>query len=271
MKNKILLVVMCLGYALYAQVNNRVDIMGQIIVEGNDLEDITIYNKTLKRGTLSDADGNFVIKARVNDTLEVRALQYQDFDVIVNETSVQSRRLRIFLIEEITQLDEIILKDKELSGQLNSDVLKIKTFTPKLDALYYSVKSKETSMESPSAFSRSDIEIARLTSQNKPLVNGLNIVNIVDQLLLPLFRSEARDKKTNGIPEVPMESIKYYFGTEFLHDNFDIPKDRVAEFVRYVQDENFDYALLNYGKELEFLELLNQRSKAFLESTKSTD
>ena len=95
--------------------------------------------------------------------------------------------------------------------------------------------------------------------------NGLNIVNVVDQLLLPLFRSEVQDKKEIGIPEVPIESIKYYFGSEFLIDNFNIPEHRVEEFIRYVESDNFDFNLLNYGKEMEFLELIYHKSFQFLE------
>jgi hypothetical protein len=87
---------------------------------------------------------------------------------------------------------------------------------------------------------------------------------VVDQLLLPLFRSEVKDKKKVGVPDVPVGSIKYYFGSEFLVDNFNIPAHRVEEFIRYVESGDFDFSLLNYGKELEFLELLHKKSLDFL-------
>ena len=109
-------------------------------------------------------------------------------------------------------------------------------------------------------------------TENTPvetLVNGLNIINIVDQLLIPLFRFEVKDKKAVGVPEVPAKSIKYYLGSKFLADNFNIPEHRVEEFIRYVEEqEGFDFDLLNYGNELEFLELLNTKSKAFLKAKK---
>ena len=103
------------------------------------------------------------------------------------------------------------------------------------------------------------------------MVNGLNVVNVVDQLLIPLFRSEVNDKKAAGIPEVPAKSIKYYLGSNFLVDNFDIPEHRVEEFIRYVEDEKFDFDLLNYGHEMEFLELLSAKSEAFLKGKSNTD
>jgi hypothetical protein len=93
-------------------------------------------------------------------------------------------------------------------------------------------------------------------------------VNLVDQLLIPLFRSEVKDKKAAGIPEVPAEFIKYYLGSNFLVENFNIPAHRVEEFIRYVEDDTFDFDLLNYGHEIEFLELINKKSKMFLDDKK---
>jgi uncharacterized protein (UPF0248 family) len=84
--------------------------------------------------------------------------------------------------------------------------------------------------------------------------------------LIPLFRSEVRDKKAAGVPEVPVKSIKYYLGSTFLVENFNIPEHRVEEFIRYVEDEAFDFDLLNYGHEIEFLDLLSKKSKTFLNS-----
>lgn len=269
MKKLVLFVTLLVAYSATSQINERIEITGQIVVEGNDLEDITIYNITSNLGTLSNAQGKFVINVKANDTIQVRALQYQDFDVVINQPIVDSGRLSIFLIQEINKLDEIVIKDQKLSGRLTTDLKSVPTFTPKMNAIYFGVKQERQLNESPADFTRNDIQITSVTSQNKTLVNGLNIVNVVDQLLLPLFRAEVKDKKKVGVPEVPVEAIKYYFGSEFLYNNFNIPKHRVEEFIRYTERGDFDFSLLNYGRELEFLELLNQKSISFLKNEKS--
>ena len=84
------------------------------------------------------------------------------------------------------------------------------------------------------------------------------------KLLIPLFRSEVANKKEKGIPDVPATSIKYFFGSQFLTDNFNIPTHRVEEFIRFVEAEDFDFSLLNYGKEMQLLEVINTKSKEFL-------
>lgn len=271
MKKVILLVVVFgLNSLLFSQENKQVDVKGQIIVEGVDIEGIVIYNKTTNKGTTSDSKGLFDLQLKLNDTIQLKALQYQNFDVIVNQSIIKSKKMKVYLIQEINQLDEIVIKNTTLSGNLKTDAGAINTFKPKYEAIYFGVKQENRLNESAADFTRSDVAITNLTSQNKPLVNGLNIVNVVDQLLIPLFRSEVKNKKELGMPDVPAKSIKYFFGSEFLSDNFGIPKHRIEEFIRYVEEENFDFNLLNYGKELELLEVINVKSALFLKNTDNT-
>ncbi|SDR94132.1 hypothetical protein SAMN04515667_1043 [Formosa sp. Hel1_31_208] len=265
MKKLILLCFTLSNLLINAQSFQRVQVEGKIIVEGNDVEGITVFNTSSNKGVTTDENGEFTIEVGLNDFIEFRALQYQNFDLQVSEAIIASKRMRVFLIEEINKLDEILVLTKGLSGDLQTDVETVKTFNPKLDALYFGIKKRDEYEFSDD--NRSAIQNEALHSQSQTMVNGLNIVNVVDQLLLPLFRSEIKDKKASGIPEVPVSSIKYYFGSEFIIDNFDIPEHRVEEFIRFVEDdENFDVSLLNYGKELEFLQVLYARSKEFLNS-----
>ena len=245
----------------------RENIKGKIIVEGNDIDGITIYNTVTKKGAVSDVNGEFTIAAATNDFLEIRAIEYQNFDIKVNDFIIESKKMNIYLIEEINMLDEVVVTNRILTGDISSDLKSIKTFKPKLNTIYFSRKSTETNNFNDSKPVNTDTIVAH--SQAQTMVNGLNIVNVVDQLLIPLFRSEVNDKKAAGIPEVPAKSIKYYLASNFLVENFSIPVHRVEEFIRYVEDETFDFEMLNYGHELEFLELLSKKSKTFLDAKKS--
>jgi len=240
----------------------RIEIDGKIIVESSDIEGITIFNTSANKGVATDVDGAFKIKVKLNDLLEVRALQYQNFDIRISQAMIDSRRIRVFLIEEINKLDEVLVLTSSLTGDLGTDVENVKTFNPRLDALYFGIQKQEEYVFSDD--NRSDVENKAIHSQMPNIVNGLNIVNVVDQLLLPLFRSNAKEQKDVNMPIVASEDVKYYMGSGFLVDNFGIPEHRVQEFIQFVQDDNFDFNLLNYGNEMEFLEILNAESKLFL-------
>lgn len=252
----------CISFVTYSQEMKRDIVQGKIIVEGDDIEGITIYNATSAIGTVTNKNGEFTIAVAVDDLLEIRALEYQNFDVIVNTAILESKKLSIFLIEEMNILDEVIVTTKILSGNIATDANNIETFSPRLDAIYFGIKSVDPYELSDD--NRSQIKNLETNTQGKTMVNGLNVVNVVDQLLIPLFRSEVADKKAAGVPEVPVKSIKYYLGSTFLVENFDIPEHRVEEFIRYVEDDTFDFELLNYGHEIEFLDLLSKKSKTFL-------
>lgn len=262
MKNIIFLFGFLVSLQVISQDFKRVEVNGKIIVESNDISGITIFNKTSNSYAISDDNGEFVLIVGLNDFIEVSALQFQNINFQVNEAIVKSKAMKILLIEEINKLDEVIVKSKGLSGNLVTDISTNQKFNPKLDVLYFAIANsdeydfKEDNM--------SPVSNMTMNTQRQRMINGLNIVNVVDQLLLPLFRSKVKNKKDSGIPEVPIESIKHYFGAEFLTDNFDIPKHRVEEFIRYVEGENFDFALLNYGNEMEFLQFLHDKSLQFL-------
>lgn len=262
MKLLLSLFLFCFSFYTFSQGINRENVIGKIIVEGNDIEGITIYNTSSNIGTVTDKNGEFTIAAALNDLLEIRALEYQNIDVRINKAIIESKEISIFLIEEMNILDEVVVQSKLLTGNLITDVNNLETFSPKLDAIYFGIKSADAYELGDD--NRSQIKNLDMNSQGQTMVNGLNVVNVVDQLLIPLFRSEVQDKKAAGVPEVPAKSIKYYLGSTFLVENFGIPEHRVEEFIRYVEDDTFDFDLLNYGHEIEFLNLLSKKSKTFL-------
>lgn len=241
---------------------DRINVNGKVIVESNDISGITIFNTSSNNGVITDENGEFNLLVGLNDLIEVSALQYQNINFKVNGDIINSKSMKIFLIEEINQLDEVIVLSRSLTGHLDTDIGDKKPFKPKLDVLYFGIENKdEFEFQNDN---KTKIENISMDRQHLPMVNGLNIVNVVDQLLLPLFRSGVKNKKDVKVPEVPIESIKYYFGSEFLIYNFNIPEHRVEEFIRFVESENFDFTLLNYGKEMDFLEVLHLRSQEFL-------
>jgi hypothetical protein len=107
----------------------RVEVKGKIIVESNDVMGITIFNKSSNLVAITDDKGEFVLSVGLNDLIEVSALQFQNINFQVSEAIIQSKAMKIFLIEEINKLDEIVVSTKGLSGNLSTD---IKSIQPKI-------------------------------------------------------------------------------------------------------------------------------------------
>lgn len=144
MKKALLLFIFCISFSVVSQEIKREIVKGKIIVEGSDIEGITIFNTSSKKGSVTNLNGEFAIVVALNDFLEIRALEYQDFDVKINEDILQSKRITIFLIEEINKLEEVVINSKRLTGNLKLDVNSAKKFNQKLNVVYFGMKSKES-------------------------------------------------------------------------------------------------------------------------------
>ncbi|MCK7590173.1 carboxypeptidase-like regulatory domain-containing protein [Subsaxibacter sp. CAU 1640] len=262
-----LLLFICLTVSLlsFSQEIKRVEISGKIVVNSEDLENVTIYNTSSNKGTLTDEDGKFKIEVALFDILEVRALQFQDFTVTIDKNIIDSKKATIFLVEKVNKLNEVLILPYDLTGNLVVDMESVRTFNPNLDAIYFGI-GDISAYEFPDDY-KSEVEniAARQPNDIRYQMDGVALVGL---LLKPLFKSK-KDKKTKEIEkvnEIQSTSLRDYYSTRFIVDNFKIPEDKVNDFVAYVESHDLDYSLLKKGKEMDFLEFLTQKSDEFLKS-----
>lgn len=244
----------------------RIRVHGKLVVEHDDISGVTVYNVSSGKGTITDDKGEFDIAVALNDDIQISAIQFERLNFKVNAAIIASRTMKVFLLEEMNKLDAVIVNTRNLSGNLKADIQSRKPFSLQQDALYFGAKTLDVNKLEPDY--KTEVVNRTMSEQRNRFYNGLNLVNVVDQLLLPVFRSEARRKKKADMPKVPAKAIKYYFASEFLTTNFNIPEDRVQDFIAFVESEDFDFTLLNYGRELEFLELLHEKSVVYLKNEK---
>lgn len=98
-----------------------VEIKGKIIVDDDEIEGIHVINKTAGKFTITNSNGEFLIPARLNDTIIFSAIKYKPKEVVVNAGILKSKILNVFLTELVNQLDEVVI-GKILTGNLMSDI-----------------------------------------------------------------------------------------------------------------------------------------------------
>ncbi len=97
-----------------------VEIQGK--VESNlNVENINVINKTSQFFTITDSTGRFKIRAKLNDTLLFSSIQHKPKTVIIDKNIIVLKAMRIFLEENINELDEVIV-GKILTGNLLLDI-----------------------------------------------------------------------------------------------------------------------------------------------------
>ena len=252
----ILFTIFIIGSLAFSQDTNRIEVFGKIIVDSVDVEGVTIYNTSSNKGTITDIEGQFSIEVALNDRVEVSALQFEKFVIVINEAIMSSKIMTVFLVERINKLDEVIILPYGLSGNLTVDVKSIKTFNPDLDALYFGIKNSDEYEFSDDYKS----EVVNMEMEEGYYYNGADVVAIIGLILKPIFKSKPKDS-SNAYDSYQYLTDKY--SLSYLIRNLNIPKESASEFVYFVEDNGFNKDLLKEGNELQFLEFLIDKSIEF--------
>ena len=267
MTTKLLLFLFLLATpVLIAQDIQRVNVMGKIHVpKGEDAEGISIYNVSSQKGTITDEDGSFQMAIAENDRLQIFALQYQTFTVVIDKGIVDKKQMNIYVNPAITQLEEVIIRPYDLSGNIRADIEKIPTYSIAKD---WDLSYK--AMEFDYGFERDELtaiqgNAAEEALNSNHLVNGLNLVNIlggVGQLLFPKGKKvSVVDREENN--QLVSNNIQQRFSREFIQDNFDIPADKAFDFLYYAQDNGLDSNLLKPENEIQLMDFLQKKSEEY--------
>ncbi|OBX25472.1 hypothetical protein A9996_09870 [Gelidibacter algens] len=107
-------------FGMHFMMAQTVDIKGQILAK-DDVEGIHILNNTSNTFTISNSRGEFSIPVKLNDTLTFSGVSYTLKKVMVGKDMINSKSLTIYLTENITALDEVVL-GKILTGDLSADL-----------------------------------------------------------------------------------------------------------------------------------------------------
>ncbi|EMQ94504.1 hypothetical protein D778_00787 [Xanthomarina gelatinilytica] len=238
--------------SFYAQQINRIEVSGKLSAT-NDVEGVTIFNTSSSKGTVADSQGNFILEVALNDVLEISALQYEAKKVVVNTDVIASRYLRLFLVDKVNALKEVLLLPSQLSGNLLNDIDNVVA----LKELHINF-GNINEMEFPEdEFTKVDNKILK----QGQLVNGLNIASVVG-----LNKLINRPVKKRFLPKEEIkleEQLAIQYTPEFFYTNYQIPLELVDVFISFVVVNGLTENLLQEGEEFQLLEFILKQSLEF--------
>ncbi len=272
MKKTLLLLFSFYAFMAFGQDRERIAINGKIIVQSQDKEGVTVYNTSSNKGATTDKDGYFRISVAVNDTVEFGALQFQDFTVVISEKIIISRRLTVILVEEVNKLDEVVLLPFDLTGNFNTDLENVRTYNVSLDDVYFGLDHIEDFEFS--ADYKTKAENVAFNEYNPRVENMLNVVNIAGFLLKQVVgvdMGKSKSEKEKQLNRTPFKQALDAYSINYIHSNFEIPLNRVEEFIDYVEIKGVDESLFETDNEMQLLERVSQLSKSFLKARSEKD
>lgn len=240
---------------IFAQ--ERVDIQGQITVtEDASAEGITVFNQSTNKGEVTDAYGKFNINVSLNERLTFSSIQFREFTVIIDEGVIKNKKLNVYLQEGIYQLDEVVIRPYDLSGNVAVAVSYIAT-----DAgAVFDVNSLNLVEGYDYTFTDSQqSQVENISQKSLYLENQLNIGNIIRLL----FKKDKSDKEPEtALFEADVNVRKSYNDTFFTEQLGIAPKD-INSFIFYAQDQGLTKNMLRKGNELKLISFLIEASKSF--------
>jgi len=243
---------------IFGQTIERIEISGVISAKDNDVEGVVVYNTSSNSGTVTNQKGVFIIFVAVNDIVEVSALQFETVSIKITKEIIASKQLKIYLSEEINQLDTILLTSG-LSGIMALDVENSKE-RPKIQMELGNMDAYQFFEER--AFDKQVVQDALSSITNKGgLYNGVNFMKLGSML----FKSKGR-KPSESSPlkfEKP-KTLTDIYSHKYISETFKIPEESIEAFMVYVEDNGLNVDYLKKENEILLIEFLVKQSELFL-------
>ena len=241
---------------IYSQELERVNIAGTIIVNSLDLEGVTVYNAISNTGTVTDKKGQFVIGAALNDKLIISALQFQNFEITINQDIMDSQTLIAVLVEEVNKLPEVVILPYGLTGNVSTDIARIRTVNPNLDVLYFGLDNLDK-------FNFTDDYLSGVRNVAIPdnrmyfTADALKIIDLLSQSFLnPVNKNKASEWASD-------RDILEKYSMKYLVEKLSISEKNIIEFIYFVEDYGLKRSLLKDEQELQFINFLVKRREEF--------
>lgn len=230
----------------------------QFLLEGelmhyatDELESIHVFNSSTSRGTLTDPYGKFKIAVSIGDTLRISALQFQQEKILVNFTHFVSKKIGIELRYATTELEEIYLKNHNLSGYLNQDVKSIKT-SPVINAVSLGILNREIRVLTQSERQLKTASYGAGPMSFDPLINAITGRT-------KMLKNRVKIDKDNK----QIENLLNLFPSYFLSEELKIEEAVLYDFLYFCEaDTNFSETLKK--DRITILHFLKLKADAYL-------
>lgn len=230
---------------------------GKVLFDAKGITDVHIMNTTAGKATISDEEGRFTIDVTLGDTLLFSAVQYKRKSLVISTAILQSKIVYIRLEEFVNELDEVVVRPYNLSGDLMRDMQQMK-IDPVVTA---------STLGLPNAYVKPMMQSERLLREASlgPFSIGMltsipfnPLINAISGRTKMLKKRVARDKKY-----LLSQRVRNYYPDSIFVKQLGIPEESIADFMYYCEvDEHFD-SIVATEDHIKILNLLLIKSKAY--------
>lgn len=237
MKNTTFLVVLFLMTGLlWAQ--GRIPIQGKLAYKSTDLVAANVINNTAQNATITNAYGEFELEMKEGDEIIFSALTIRIRAVKVTPEIMAKKRLDLYVEENITALDEVIVTPENVERFVNLKEEEFKGFDYSQD--------KST-------------RVINKLADDRQITNGIDFINLA-KLLAKALSNKTEEEK---MKLKPSEILPYVFETSFFEQDLELPKDQVVGFLEFVDSQLKSSYLFQQSQQFMLIDQLIELSKQY--------
>ncbi|WP_297706729.1 carboxypeptidase-like regulatory domain-containing protein [uncultured Eudoraea sp.] len=225
---------------------------GKVTNGNKGVPDVHVMNTSANRATITDSEGLFSISAKLNDTILFSAVQYKRMSLVVSRAMLESRYIIVPLEEFINELDEVVVRPYNLSGDLSRDMNSLNR-----EKVYVA-----STLGLPNAYVKPITQAERKLNEATtggglvPLNPIINAISGRTKYLKKVVATQNKYARTNRVRE-------YYADSMFVK-YLKIPESKIEDFMYFCEvDIPFSVVVDSHDK-LKIWEYLKLRSNAYL-------
>jgi|TARA_B110000444_G_scaffold78727_1_gene74432 hypothetical protein len=222
----------------FSQSNYRTWIKGKVLYRDSNVISANVINNTSQEATITNEDGEFEIKVKLNDRLLFSSVQYQIRSLIISKEILQKSRIVIDVNEKVTELDEVVIGPENTEKFLD---LKEEEFK-KIDYNF----DKSTRIENQ-------------ILQSGRFNNGINFIN----LYKAIAKTNTQEEESMSLSYKPSNLLREVYDDSFFISNLGIPKEKISEFLLFCDEKFPSKFLFKKSNEFQLIDFLVKQSDKF--------
>ena len=243
MKFKLLFILslFCIAIAT-SQGDERIILRGKVLYRNVNVPNENVINSTSQRATITNDNGEFSIRVKLDDEIVFTSINYQIEVVKITQKILDNNRLVVEVNEKVTQLDEVVVSPENQKKFLEMQNEEFKKFEYETD------QTTEV------------VNIAEDKITRGIMTDGINFVNIFKALVNTKKDETTEDKKPLKVSEV----LRLVYDDEFFVLDLNIPQDQIDAFLIYCDEKIPPRSLMQKDNEFELIDFLVTQSNIFL-------
>ncbi|WP_062052851.1 carboxypeptidase-like regulatory domain-containing protein [Sediminicola sp. YIK13] len=243
-----------MGVSAEAQTFFSKELEGRVLNESGDVAATHVMNTTTNRATITSVDGFFKIGVSLNDTLVFSAVQFKKKELVVTQSILQSKSLFITMEDALTELDEVVVRPYNLSGDISKDLETLET-EPVVTA---------STIGLPNAYVKPMTQTQRILNEATtgggilPLNPILNGISGRTKMLKKRLEIEEKYART--------ERVRAFYSDSLYVQDLKIPIAKIDDFMYYCEaDESFS-SLVDTHDRLKIWSFFKKKSIVYREN-----